>query len=221
MKTFYDLREEEKVVLTTEQVYYYAKLECANSGIIIPQKPINIIKEVVPPTKKYYQVGYESFVFETDKEAQDYINAKSRSLQVKSIGNNYDNKNQYVSERYTDYKDFKSITLYGKEEAIELKAVLEYNAETSKEWKDYNDSLTKYNEIESNMWKEIQEINYRNSREMFYNKIYSDYLVLAENSHKVAYIFFDKAYRNIQLSDLDREIVDIILSNPTLEIETV
>lgn len=215
MKTFYDLTKEEKVSLTTEQVQYYAKLDCANSGIIIPQKPINNLKAVTPPTQKYYQVGYESFVFETDKEAQDYIDAKSRALQVKSIGNSYDNKNQYVSERYTDYKDFKSIILYSKEEAADLKTILEYNSETSKEWEDYNDSLSKYNEIETGIWEEINQINFRNSREMFYDKIYSDYLVLAENNHKVAYTFFDKAYRNISLSDLDREIVDEILNAPT------
>ena len=216
MKTFSELSAEEKVELTTEQVQYYAKLDCANRGVIIPQKPINTIKDVIPPTQKYYQVGYESFVFETEKEAQDYIDAKSKALQVKSIGNNYDSKNQYVSERNSDYKEFKSIILYSKEEAVELKTVLEYNAETSKEWKDYNESLTKYNEIESGIWDEIQEISFKNSRENFYDTVYLAYLLLAENSHKVAYTFFDKAYRNLSLSDLDREIVDGILNTPTV-----
>ena len=96
MKTFDQLTKEEKVTLTGEEVQYYAKIDCANRGIIIPQKPINTIKDVIPPTQKYYQVGYESFVFETDKEAQDYIDAKGKALQVKSIGNNYDDKNKYV-----------------------------------------------------------------------------------------------------------------------------
>ena len=214
MKTFDQLTKEEKVTLTGEEVQYYAKIDCANRGIIIPQKPINTIKDVIPPTQKYYQVGYESFVFETDKEAQDYIDAKGKALQVKSIGNSYDDKNKYVSERNSDYKDFKSITLYSKEEATELKTVLEYNAETSKEWKEYNESLFKYNEVEASIWEEINEINFRNSREMFYDKVYSDYLTLADDNHKIAYTFFDKAYRNISLNDLDREIVDEILNTP-------
>ena len=214
MKTFDQLTKEEKVTLTGEEVQYYAKIDCANRGIIIPQKPINTIKDVIPPTQKYYQVGYESFVFETDKEAQDYIDAKGKALQVKSIGNSYDDKNKYVSERNSDYKDFKSITLYSKEEATELKTVLEYNAETSKEWKEYNESLFKYNEVEASIWEEINEINFRNSREMFYDKVYSDYLTLADDNHKIAYTFFDKAYRNISLNDLDRDIVDEILNTP-------
>lgn len=214
MKTFDQLTKEEKVTLTGEEVQYYAKIDCANRGIIIPQKPINTIKDVIPPTQKYYQVGYESFVFETDKEAQNYIDAKGKALQVKSIGNNYDDKNKYVSERNSDYKDFKSITLYSKEEATELKTILEYNAETSKEWKEYNESLSKYNEVEASIWEEINEINFRNSREMFYDKVYSDYLTLADDNHKIAYTFFDKAYRNISLNDLDREIVDEILNTP-------
>ena len=46
MKTFYDLTEEEKVLLTSEQVQYYTRIDCANRGIIIPQKPINSLKEV-------------------------------------------------------------------------------------------------------------------------------------------------------------------------------
>ena len=212
MKTFYDLTKEEKVVLTEEQVNYYAKLDCANQGLIIPQKPINELKPVAAPTHKYYQVGYESFVFETDKEAQDYIDAKGKALQVKSIGNNYDNKNQYVSERNSEYKDFKSITLYTKEEATDLKSILEYNAETEKEWKKYNESLKEFNSIVDSMWTEIGEIQFYNKRLEFYNKVYQDYVELAGGLNDVAYTFFDKAYRTANLSDVDREIVDGILN---------
>ena len=45
MKTFFDLSAEEKVALTAEQLQYYAKIDCANRGIIIPQKPISEVKE--------------------------------------------------------------------------------------------------------------------------------------------------------------------------------
>ena len=212
MITFDQLTKEEKVVLTEEQVNYYAKLDCANQGLIIPQKPINELKPVAAPTQKYYQVGYESFVFETDKEAQDYIDAKGKALQIKSIGDSYDNKNQYVSERNSDYKNFKSITLYSKEEAIDLKSILEYNAETEKEWKKYNESLKEFNSIVDSMWTEIGEIQFYNRRLEFYNKVYQDYVELAGGSNGVAYTFFDKAYRAANLSDVDREIVDSILN---------
>jgi len=211
MKTFADLINEEKVLLTAEEVQYYARIDCANRGIIIPQKPINNLKEVTPPTQKYYQVGYESFVFETDKEAQDYIDAKSKALQIKSIGNSYDGKNQFISERNSDYKEFKSVILYSKEEATDLKSILEYNAETSKEWKEYNESLSKYNEIENSIWDEINEINYYNSRKTYYDKVYNDYLELAGDVDSIAFTFFDKAYKNLSLSDIDREIVDEML----------
>lgn len=217
MKTFYDLTSEEKVQLTAEQVQYYAKIDCANQGIIIPQKPINQLKSVVAPTQQYYQVGYESFVFESIEDAQNYIDAKNKSFQLKSIGNSYDNKNQYVSERTSDYKEVKTISAYSKEESVDLKSVLEYNAEVSKELKAYEESLSKYNEIESSIWEEIQEINFRNSRIALYDKIYNDYLSLADGNEKIAYTFFDKAYRNISLSDIDREIVDEILNTPICE----
>lgn len=214
MKTFYDLTSEEKVELTTEQVQYYAKIDCANQGIIIPQKPINGLKAVVAPTQQYYQVGYESFVFESIEDAQNYIDVKNKSFQLKSIGNNYDNKNQYISERTSDYKEVKTISAYSKEESVDLKSVLEYNAEVSKELKEYDESLSKYNKIESSIWNEINEINFKNSRVDLYDKIYNDYLDLANGDNKVAYTFFDKAYRNLSLSDTDREIVDEILNTP-------
>ena len=212
MNTFYDLTKEEKVVLTEEQVNYYAKLDCANQGLIIPQKPINELKLVAAPTHKYYQVGYESFVFETDKEAQDYIDAKGKAFQVKYIGNNYDNKNQFISEKVVDYKEIKSTILYTKEEDADLKSVLEYNAETEKEWKKYNESLKEFNSIVDSMWTEIGEIQFYNKRLEFYNKVYQDYVELAGGSNGVAYTFFDKAYRTANLSDVDREIVDSILN---------
>lgn len=217
MKTFNDLSAEEKVALTTEQVQYYAKIDCANRGIIIPQKPIVEVQEVAPPTQKYYQVGYESFVFETDKEAQDYIDAKSKALQVKSIGSGYDSKNQYVSERNSDYKDFKSITLYTKEEAEVLKDIIKANTEALKEWADYHKSLKEYEDIVNGMWDEIREINYYNSRKEYYSKVYNDYLDLAEGNNKTAYTFFSKAYKTVSLNDIDREIVDAILNEPICE----
>lgn len=212
MKTFYDLTKEEKVVLTEEQVNYYAKLDCANQGLIIPQKPINELKSVAAPTQKYYQIGYESFVFETEREAQDYIDAKGKAFQIKSIGNNYDNKNQFISDRVVDYKEIKSIILYTKEEATDLKSILEYNAETEKEWKKYNESLKEFNSIVDSMWTEIGEIQFYNRRLEFYNKVYQDYVELAGGLNDIAYTFFDKAYRTADLSDVDREIVDAILN---------
>lgn len=212
MKTFYDLTKEEKVVLTEEQVNYYAKLDCANQGLIIPQKPINELKPVIAPTQKYYQIGYDSFVFETEQEAQNYIDAKGKAFQIKSVGNHYDSKNQYISDKVLDYKEIKSTILYTKEEAADLKSVLEYNTETEKEWKKYNESLKEFNSIVSSMWTEIGEIQFYNKRLEFYNKVYQDYVELAGGLTDVAYTFFDKAYRIANLSDVDREIVDSILN---------
>jgi len=214
MTRFDGLTNEEKIALTTEQVEYYAKLECAHRGIIIPQKPINELKEVLKPSQKFYQVGYESFVFETEQDAQDYIDAKSKSLQIKSIGNSYDAKNQYVSERSSDSKDIKTITLYSKEEGVTLKDILQYNSETSKEWSDYEKALADFKGIASDFWDEINEILFRNSRTAFYSKIYNDYLSLANGDLVIAFNFFEKAYRDANLTEVDREIVDEILNQP-------
>lgn len=216
MKTFNDLTKEEKVVLTVEQVQYYARIDCANRGVIIPQKPINNLIEVAPPTAKFYQVGYESFVFETPEDAQNYIDAKNKALGIKGVANSYDDKNRYITKRDADYKDFKSIVLYTQEEATELKSILGHNAETMKELKEYEEALSKYNSIEQDIWDEIQEISYRNLRVAYYDKVYSDYLELASGNDEIAFTFFDKAYRNISLSDIDREIVDEMLNEPEI-----
>jgi len=88
MKRFNELTNEEKVVLTSEQVEYYAKLDCANRGIVIPQKPINQLKDVIKPSEKYYQVGWESFVFKTEQDAQEYVDIKNKTLSIKSFGSN-------------------------------------------------------------------------------------------------------------------------------------
>lgn len=213
MKTFDQLTPEEKVILNSEQVQYYAKLECANRGIIIPQKPINEKKDINQPTQKYWQVGYESFVFETEIEAQNYIDVRNKSFKIRSVGNNYDNKNQYISERNKDYKEIKSIILYTKEEVTDLNDILIYNSEVSKEWNDYNDKMTIFNEIQNEFFEEIRELNYKNSRIDFYNKVYDEYLTLSEGNNDTAYMFFKKAYENIPLSDVDREVVDEFLIN--------
>lgn len=222
MKRFGELTNEDKITLTNEQVEYYAKLECADRGIIIPQKPINELKKVLKPSQKFYQVGYESFVFETEQDAQDYIDAKSKALQIKSVGNNYDAKNQYVSERSTDSKEIKTVTLYSKEEGVTLKDVLQYNSETSKEWSDYENVLANFKGIVSNFWEDINEIMFRNSRVTFYNKVYDDYVALADGDLAIAFNFFKKAYGNANLTDLDKEVVDEILNRPiVLENEEV
>jgi hypothetical protein len=218
MKTFFDLTSEEKVALTTEQVQYYAKIDCANRGIIIPQKPISEVQQIAPPTGKCYIVGYESFAFETETDAQNYIDSKAKSFRIKSIGSGYDNKNQYVGEPTEDYKEIKTIILYTAEEAKDLKGILTANSEASKEWTTYNNSLKEYNDIVSGMWDEIREINYINSRKEYYDKVYNDYLDLAEGNNKTAYTFFSKAYSSLSLNDIDREIVDSLLNKPICEL---
>jgi hypothetical protein len=217
MKTFDQLTEEEKVGLTTEQVQYYARLGCANRGIIIPQKPISQVQSVTPATEKYYVVGYESFAFSTEADAQNYIDSKAKSFKIATIGSDYNNKNQYVGVPMEDYKEIKTVILYTKEEATELKDILKANSDATKEWGEYNKSLEEYNKIEEYMWEEIKDINYANSRKEHYNKVYNDYLDLAEGNEKTAYTFFSKAYSTLSLSDIDKEIVDGILSAPTCE----
>lgn len=212
MKTFYDLTDEEKISLTENQVQYYAKLDCANQGIIIPQKPINNLKEVQPPTQKFYQVGYESIVFETEQDAQDYVNAKQKGFSTTYIGDSYNSREQYTNKAVNDVGDIKSIVLYTKEEAIGLKQTIKYNQETQKEWDEYNKALENYNNIERNIWSEIEDIKFYNSRQEYYQKVYDDYTELANGDLLTAHKFFEKAYKNADLTDIDKEIVDAIIN---------
>ena len=217
MKNFFNLTEEEKIILTKEEIQYYARLDCASKGIIIPQKPINNLKDIEPPTKKYYQVGYESVVFETDEDAQNYVEAKSKALQTSSINNNYDSS-RYVTKNINDSKEIKSVILYSKEQAIDLKEILVYNAETSKEWETYNKSLVEYNKIVNSFLEEINEINYKNSRKTYYDKIYNEYLELANNNETIALSFFRKAYKTLSVNEIDEIIIKEILIRDEKEI---
>jgi len=217
MKTFYDLTKEEKVSLTTEQVQYYARLDCANQGIIIPQKPISETKPVIEPTTKFYSVGYESVYFDNEAAVEAYIALLAHSYIVKGMTNDYSSKSQYGVKRDTTNSEPKITLLYTTEEAKEIKDVLISNTQTKKEWNEYNEALKEYNNIVDSMWEEVRDINYVNSRKEYYNKVYNDYLELAEGNNKTAYTFFSKAYATLSLSDVDREIVDSILSAPTCE----
>jgi hypothetical protein len=214
MKTFDQLTREEKKVLTEEQVNYYARLECANRGIIIPQKPINNVKIVKEPSQKFYLVNYESFVFSAEQDAQDYIDARKKGLRACSIGNSY-------TTQYTKKDDYigriETKLLYSEDEAKELKDILSYNSETDKEWEEYTISLKEYNGIVSWIWEEINDINHYDSRIEYYNKIYNSYLELAENNDSVAHTFFTKAYKDISLNDIDREIVNKIIKRPIVD----
>ena len=147
MKTFYDLTDEEKVVLTEEQVEYYTKLECAERGIIIPLKPIKEIKEIIQPTSKFYQVGYESFVFETEEDAQNYVDAKSKAFQISSIGNDYNSKNQYIKGRLEEHREIKTTTFYTNKESLDLKDTILHNSEAKKELEKYEKALEQSNNI--------------------------------------------------------------------------
>jgi ketol-acid reductoisomerase len=100
--------------------------------------------------------------------------------------------------------------------AEELKDILFYNSETNKEWEEYNKSLREYNNILNWVWDEINDINHYDSRIEYYEKIYISYLELAENNNSVAHTFFTKAYKDISLNDIDRDIVDKIINTPII-----
>ena len=136
------------------------------------------------------------------------MDIKNKTLSVKSFGSN---DYQFADVRNNDRNEITAKVFYTKEEAETLKEVLTYNSETLKEWNSYNESLKEYNEILEDMFNKIKDILYYNSRQSFYDKIYQDYLELANNDDSVAFTFFEKAYKNSQLSDIDREIVDKML----------
>lgn len=210
MKRFNELTKEEKVELTEEQLLHYVKLECADKGIIIPQKPIQEVQETPLPTTKFYSVGYNSFVFRTEQEAQNYADAISKAL---SVGTTSDNRS-FIKGVYERSLDIKSQTVYTEEEYKLLREALESNKEIQKEWENYNSQLSTFNSILGGMQYEIYDINHFNRRVAVYDKIYNDYLELAQGDVEVAHAFFSKAYKDANLDDIDRQVVDNILNTP-------
>ena len=210
MKRFNELTREEKVVLTEEQLQHYAKLECAEKGIIIPQKPMQEVQKTPLPTTKFYSVGYNSFVFRTEQEAQDYADAISKAL---SVGTTSDNRS-FIKGVYERSLDIKSQTVYNEEEYKLLRESLESNKEIQKEWETYNSQLSTFNSILEEMQYEIYDINHFNKRVDAYDKIYNDYLELAQGNAEIAHTFFSKAYKNADLDDVDRQVVNNILNTP-------
>jgi len=211
MKTFYDLTEEEKTSLTDDQVKYYTTLECANRGIIIPQKPISEVKEVISPTSRFYSIGYESVLFDNEEDVKAYIELVSRAYNSTGVTGSYSSTNYYAKKKDASSLEIKNSLYYTEDEAKSIKQLMTQNLEIKKEWESYNTSLTEYNKVERDIVDEIDEINYKNSRIEHYNKIYNDYLTLADNNDKMAYTFFKKAYGNLSLNDIDKEIVDDLL----------
>jgi hypothetical protein len=210
MKRFNELTKEEKVELTEEQLLHYAKLECADKGIIIPQKPMQEVQETPLPTTKFYSVGYSSFVFRTEQEAQDYADAISKALSTGTINDS----RSFIRGVYETSLDIKSQIVYTDEEYKLLKETLESNKEIQREWEVYNKQVNNFNSILSNMQNEIYDINHFNTRVTVFDKIYSDYLELAQGNEQVAHTFFSKAYKDADLGDIDREVVDNILNTP-------
>ena len=201
MKTFYDLSTEEKLQLTSEQIDYYARLDCANSGVIIPARPIEQTSIVAQPTHEFHSVGYESYYFDNLAEAKTYADLKNKALQSKTIGKHkFSCKNDYTQELMTT-------KMYTQEEANDLKGVLEKNASIEKEWKDYEIALKGYNEAHAAISTEISNLRYRENRVNHFQKVFDDYLELAGNNQKIAFNFFEKAYASANLDDVDSEIV--------------
>lgn len=206
-KSFYDLSKEDKIKLDYDRIQYYAKLECANRGIIIPLKPISEIVSVPEPTEQFYSFGYEGVLFDNEADANLYAELKNKSYSTTSVGKHY------CAKRSSPTSDLKISKYYTHEEAKEMKGVLDSNSEAEKEWKSYNDGLKEYNQVVDEISTEVNELNYYQSRENHFDKIYADYLELAENDIQIAYTFFKKAYANAQLSDVDSEIVKTMLSD--------
>jgi len=214
MKTFYDLNDEEKISLSDEQVEYYARVECANRGIVMPIKPVGELKEVQPPTTKFYTVGYDSKLFLKESDAELYCELiYVTALSSHNIGKDYETNTQYAKKQVDRKQEIKSNLFYTEEEAISLKEILQHNADLKSEIKKYNEANASFLEIQQNIFAEISEISYKKSRLTHFLKIYDDYVVLAESNLQVAYSFFEKAYKNAQLSDIDSEVVSEILKD--------
>lgn len=214
MKTFYDLNDEQKIALSNEQVEYYARIECANRGIVMPIKPVGELKEVQPPTTKFYTVGYESKLFEKESDAELYCKLIcATALSAHSIGKDYETNTQYAKKQVDRKQEIKSNLFYTEEEAIFLKEVLQYNSDLKSELKKYNEANEAFLGIQQDIFNEISEISYKNARLSHFLKIYDDYVVLAEDNLQVAYSFFEKAYKKAQLSDIDSEVVSEILKD--------
>lgn len=210
-KIYIELTEEEKVKLTYEDILFYAKLECANAGIIIPQEPTNKTKEVLQPSKKYYQIYYDSIVFETEADAQNYLDLKKKSLKIVGLTNDYDTKKSYA-KRYDNNEEIKHVILYTESEGEDIKDILKYNEEVHKERKIYNNALSGLNSFTDKIWNEINEINFKKTRKEYYQKVFNEYLDLAQGNNETAITFFSKAYKNAQLTDIDSLIVLDILN---------
>jgi SepF-like predicted cell division protein (DUF552 family) len=206
MKTFYDLTDEEKMNLTEDQIIYYAKLECAQRGIIVPLKPVNELKEFKTPSKKFYQVGYESFVFETEEDAQKYVDIITKALTVKRLGNDYNSKDQYVTTINTT-TEIKPITLYTEEEAKNVKSDVLYNESLTNQITTFEKANMEFNLIVKELKDCVEEFLYYSGRVDYYGKVFEEYLTLAEGNHEMAQTFFNKAYSSARLSEVDAEIV--------------
>lgn len=211
MKRFNELTDLEKIGLTDLEVEQYTKIECAYRGIIIPVPPKEKAKTVFEPSTKFYTASYGSPYFTSIEDAEAYSDIMKKSFDSSPIAGDYD-KPYYANPAYKN-KDITSRLLYTQEEAKELEQVFKDNKQIDLEWKDYYTALKYYEGVEKEIWSEIAELKYKKEREEYYDKVYQDYVDLANGGNNIGFTFFEKAYKTANLSNVDRKIVDEILEN--------
>lgn len=206
MKSFYDLTTPEKIALTGEQIEYYAKLECANRGIIIPLKPVSSPLVIDAPKTDFYSVSYEGRYWLSQDDAKLYADLIARS---------YNSATQagytYATRRNNGTQEIKISQMFTDSEYEGMREKLIENDNINREWKDYNNGVKEYLDVVKEIVNEVSDLVYYDGRENHYDRVFNEYVELAENDAKVGYSFFEKAYKNAQLPEVDREVVDKIL----------
>lgn len=215
MKRFNELTDLEKMGLTDSEVEQYTKIDCAYRGIIIPIPPKEKAKTVFEPSTKFYTTSYSGPYFTSIEDAEAYSDIMKKSFGGNPIAGDYNRP--YYAKPTDKNSDITSKLLYTQEEAKELEQVFKDNKQIDLDWKDYHTALKDYNGVVKEIWGEIAELKFKKEREEYYDKVYQDYVDLANGDDNIGFTFFSKAYKSASLSDVDRSIVDEILNRVIVE----
>lgn len=218
MKRFQELTDVEVLALSEEEIERYIKLEMAEEGIKILQKPVEPKYKTIPEGDELtYGVGgfADNVVFKEKGAAQRIADAITKELpNAFDLSYNRNYSLRYLKKADTEYtnlgvvkhsKHYKKETLDRIEEDKtandDLKRIYE------KELKEYDSENNRASRIRSDIWDRVHYLQQQELEKERNLTRYKEYLELANGNPEIAMNFLKKAYT------IDEQTEQYILGN--------
>lgn len=213
-----EMRDEDIVALTEEQLDMLIKIECMEQGVPLEPLPPELNCFELPKGSLAYKVKGTEFWFEDRADAENIAKA-IQAVAHKRRQQKYDWRTGYDIEWLENYEQDVGVeekTFYDKLQVQDKEAFLakrktlkeQYEADKKK----YETSREKVRKVSDQIYSVYYEARKENERVKRYKSMFQEYLSMAEGNHNKARMFFDKAYA----SDLSQELYSKIFPGETI-----